>query len=85
MALRAGEASRVVHRSALTSKIEAEIKQADNELKNKINALNNQMKHANDQQKAQIEKRMTEVKADYAVRNAKLEQAHKLALEALKP
>ncbi len=69
---------------ATNAKIEAQIKQLDSDMKTKLNALNNQMKHANDEKKAQIEKRMTEVKADYAVRNAKLQEARKLALEALK-
>ncbi|MEW5804132.1 MAG: DUF1269 domain-containing protein [bacterium] len=54
-----------------------------NELDAKVTALQDQMKQAGDRQKAKIQKHIEEVKADYAVRSAKLEKARKLIKEAL--
>jgi uncharacterized membrane protein len=63
------------------SKAEQVKKEADA----KIEAMREQMKQAGDRRKAKIEKRIAEVQADHAVRSAKLEQAAKLAKEALAP
>ena len=45
--------------------------------------LDSEWKQASDRQKAHIEQRIAEVKADYAARSAKLEQARILAKAAL--
>jgi hypothetical protein len=51
----------------------------------RINTLQDQAKGARDRAKAGIEKRMSEVRADFAARSKKLDQAWALAREALKP
>lgn len=61
----------------------AKAEQAKKETDAKIEAMHEQMKQAGERRKAKIEKRIAEVQADYAVRSAKLEQARKLAKEAL--
>ncbi len=71
--------------AATRAEIDAALEQANREANTKVNALNAQMKQANDRQKAQIEKRITQVKADHAERKAKLDQARKLTGEALLP
>jgi uncharacterized membrane protein len=62
---------------------EARLEQAQSETNAKIEAMRDQMKQASDRRKVQIEKRIAEVKANYASRSAKLEQARKLAKEAM--
>ncbi|MCK6561783.1 DUF1269 domain-containing protein [candidate division KSB1 bacterium] len=61
----------------------ARIDQTKREAEAKITALQGQLKHASDRQKAKIEKRIAEVKADLEARHAKLQQAGRLAKEAL--
>lgn len=61
----------------------ARVDQVKREADAKIAALQGQLKQASDQQKAKIEKRIAEVKADMEVRNAKLQEAGRLAKEAL--
>jgi uncharacterized membrane protein len=59
------------------------IDQAQREAEAKITALQGQLKQASDRQKAKIEKRIAEVKADLGARGAKLQEAGRLAKEAL--
>lgn len=59
------------------------IDQSKRETEAKIAALQEQLKQANDRQKAKIEKRIAEAKADLAARHAKLQEAGRLAKEAL--
>jgi hypothetical protein len=61
----------------------ARIDQTKREAEAKITALQTQLKQANDRQKAKIEKRIAEVKADLEARHAKLQEAGRLAKEAL--
>jgi uncharacterized membrane protein len=61
----------------------ARIDQAKREADAKITALQGQLKQASDRQKAKIEKRIAEVKADLEARGAKLQEAGRLAKEAL--
>lgn len=61
----------------------ARIDQAKREAEAKITALQGQIKQANDRQKAKLEKRIAEVKADLEARHAKLQEAGRLAKEAL--
>ena len=61
----------------------ARIDQAKREADAKITALQGQLKQASDRQKAKIEKRIAEVKADLEARHAKLQEAGRLAKEAL--
>ncbi len=63
----------------------AVLDQAKAETDAKLAALEAQMKGANDRQKAKIQKHIADTKASYEVRRAKLEQARKLAKEALSP
>jgi uncharacterized membrane protein len=71
--------------TATQKRAEANLAQAKSEMEAKNAALQAQMQGANEQQKARIQKRNAELKANYAARTAKLEQARKLAKEALKP
>ncbi len=57
--------------------------QVKSEADAKVETMRTQMKQASESQKARVEKRISKVKADYATRSAKLEQARKLAGEAL--
>jgi uncharacterized membrane protein len=57
--------------------------EAKGETDAKLKALQDQAKNANDRAKARIEKRMAAVKADFAVRSGKLNQAWGLTKEAL--
>jgi uncharacterized membrane protein len=57
--------------------------QAKVETEAKLAALEAQMKGANDRQKAKIKKRIVDAKASYEARRVKLEQARKLAKQAL--
>jgi DNA anti-recombination protein RmuC len=61
----------------------ARIDQAKRAVDGKITALQGQLKQASDRQKAKIEKRIAEVKADLEARTAKLQEAGRLAREAL--
>jgi uncharacterized membrane protein len=61
----------------------AMLDQAKAETDAKLAALEAQMKGANDRQKAKIKKRIADAKASYEARRVKLEQAWKLAKEAL--
>jgi len=61
----------------------AMLDQAKAENDAKLAALEAQMKGANDRQKAKIKKRIADAKASYEARRVKLEQAWKLAKEAL--
>lgn len=61
----------------------ARIDQAKRETEAKITALQGQLKQANDRQKAKIEKRIAEAKTDLEARHAKLQEAGRLAKEAL--
>lgn len=61
----------------------ARIDQANREADAKITALQEQLKQASDRQKAKIEKRIAEVKAELEARGAKLQEAGRLAKEAL--
>jgi len=63
----------------------AKTEQVKKEADAKIEAMREQMKQASERRREKIEKRIAEVQADYAVRSAKLEQAGKLAKEALSP
>jgi len=68
---------------ATRAQAEARQQQLKSEADSKIAAMREQMKQASERRKAQIEKRTVEVQADYEARSAKLEQARKLAKEAL--
>lgn len=59
------------------------IEQAKREGDARIAALQDQLKQANDRRKAKIEKRIAEVKGDLGARGAKLQEAGRLAKEAL--
>jgi uncharacterized membrane protein len=61
----------------------ARIDQAKREADAKITALQGQLEQASDRQKAKIEKRIAEARADLEARHAKLEEARRLAKEAL--
>ena len=61
----------------------ARIDQAKSEADAKITALQGQLKQASDRQKAKIEKHIAEVKAGLEARHAKLQEAGRLAKEAL--
>jgi len=61
----------------------ARIDQAKREADAKITSLQGQLKQASDRQKAKIEKRIAEVKADLEARHTKLQEAGRLAKEAL--
>ncbi len=65
------------------AEIDAALEQTNREMNTKLNALAAQINQASDRQKAQLEKRMAEVKAEYAARTTKLEQARKLTRDAL--
>lgn len=69
----------------LQARITAKREQIRHEHEAKIEALRSQVKDANERQKAKTEKRVADLKAEYAARDAKLEQAHKLIKEALSP
>jgi len=68
---------------ATETQAKAMLDQAKAETDAKIAALEAQMKKANTRHKAKIEKRIADAKASYETRRAKLEQAWKLAKEAL--
>ncbi len=70
---------------ATAAEIDAALEQANRETNTKLNAMSGQINQASGRKKAQIEKRMSEIKADHAARKAKLEQARKLTQEALLP
>lgn len=61
----------------------ARIDQAKREADAKTTALQEQLKEASDRQKAKIDKRMADVKAELEARHAKLQEAGRLAKEAL--
>jgi uncharacterized membrane protein len=61
----------------------ARLEHTKSEVDAKITALQAQMKGASDRNKSKIEKRIADTKADFASRSAKLQQAAKLAKEAL--
>lgn len=63
----------------------AMLDQAKAETDAKLAALEAQMKGANERQKAKIKKRIADAKASHEARRAKLQQAWKLAKEALSP
>ena len=68
---------------ATQSYARAKAEEAKREMDAKLAAMREQMKQAGDRQKAKLEQRISAVKADYAVRSAKLEQAGKLIKDAL--
>ena len=68
---------------ATQKRAKARLDQAKTEMDARIKSLQDQAKGANDRAKARIEKRIAEVKADFAVRSKKLNQAWTLAKEAL--
>lgn len=70
---------------ATRAQAEARQQQLKAETDAKIAALREQTQQANQRRKEQIEQRTAEVKADYEVRSAKLDQARTLVKEALKP
>ena len=59
------------------------IEQATREAEAKIAAMQEQLRQASDRQKAKIAQRIADVKADFASRGAKLQEAGRLAKEAL--
>ena len=63
--------------------VKTRIDQAKSQAEAKITAMQEQLKQASDWRKARIEKRIAEVKADLAARTAKLQEAGRLAKEAL--
>lgn len=67
----------------MQDQVKARFDQAKREADAKITALQGQLKQARDRQKAKIEKRIAEVKADLVARHAKLQEAGRLAKEAL--
>jgi uncharacterized membrane protein len=68
---------------AMRTQARTKSEESKHEMEAKIAALRDQMNQASDREKAKIEKRVAAVKAEYAVRSAKLEQAGKLIKEAL--
>lgn len=71
-------------RSAM-DKVESRLVRYGEETEAKVQALQEQAKKAGAETKARIEQRIAAVRADHARRKGKLEQASKLAKEALKP
>lgn len=71
-------------RSAL-DRIETRLDRHGREAEAKVHALQEQAKKAGAETKTRIEQRMAAIRADHAKRRTKLEQAAKLAQEALKP
>lgn len=71
--------------ATMQAQITAKREQIRHEQEAKIEALRSQVKDANERQKAKTEKRIANLKAEYAARDAKLEQAQKLIKEALSP
>lgn len=63
----------------------AQMDQAKHEADAKIASLEEQLKQVNDRQKAKIEKRIAKVKSELESRSAKLQEAARLAGEALAP
>lgn len=70
---------------AALDKANARLQQYGEQVNAKVQALQEQAQKANAQGKARIEQRIASIRADGARRREKLEQARKLALEALKP
>ena len=68
---------------AAQAQAKSRLDEAKSEMDVKLKALQDQAKSANDWAKARIEKRIAEVKADFAVRSKKLNQAWHLTMEAL--
>lgn len=68
---------------AMQDQATSRIEQAKREADAKIAALQSQLKQASDRQKAKIEERIAAVKADMEARGAKLQEAGRLAKEAL--
>jgi uncharacterized membrane protein len=69
----------------MQTQAKAKMEQGKNEMNAKVNTMREQEKQASARHKAKLEKRMAEIKADYAKRSAKLEQAGKLVREAVTP
>jgi uncharacterized membrane protein len=65
--------------------VETKQAQAEAEMKAKVEALREQARTASNARKAEAERRTAEMKAEYAVRHAKLDQAGALIKEALGP
>jgi len=70
---------------AALGRVETRLERFGHETEAKVNALQDQAKKANAENKARIEQRITALRADHARRKAKLEEAGRLAREALKP
>ncbi|MEX0643918.1 MAG: DUF1269 domain-containing protein [Parvularculaceae bacterium] len=69
--------------NATQDQVRARLDDAKAEMDAKLKALQDQAKGANDRAKARIDKRIADVKADFAVRSKKLNQAWGLTKEAL--
>ena len=69
--------------NATQDQAKARLEQAKAETNARIKALQDQAKEASGQTKARIEKRIADVKSDFDMRSMKLNQALKLAKEAL--
>jgi hypothetical protein len=69
--------------AVMQDQAKSRIDQAKREADAKVSALRGQLAQASDRQKAKIEKRIAEVEADLAARQAKLKEAGRLAREAL--
>jgi uncharacterized membrane protein len=67
------------------AKAQARLEQINEETKAKINNLEARSKNADKERKEKINKRIAELKADQKARSEKLQQARKLAREALMP
>lgn len=63
--------------------VKARIEHAKQEQEARVETLQNQLKEASDRKKALIEKRIAEVKADYAARDNRLKEAWEATKQAL--
>jgi len=68
---------------ATQDQVKARLEQSRAEMDARIDALQNQAKQATDRAKTRIDKRIADVKKDFGVRSKKLNEALKLAKEAL--
>ncbi len=63
--------------------LDKRIKDSQEELNGKVAKIQGQMKTAGEKRQAKLQRRIDDLKADYAIRSAKLKQASALAKEAL--
>jgi uncharacterized membrane protein len=75
----------VTKAQAVSDQLNRKLQETKGEMEAKVNAIQTQMKDAKVRRKEKMEKRIEEIKTDYAVRVGKLKQAGKLINEAFAP